>query len=1216
MAEEETHQTGGGSSGNQIAGDMVGGDKFGGDKVAGNKVEGDKITVVVGSPEQAGAFVASLRWSWPTAWDFRSYREEKRKDFVGRGWLFADVRAWAINPDPHAPRALLILADYGVGKSAFLAELLASEAAGLPVVTHHFCTSELEATLTPELFVRNLATQLANALPAYRQALEAEEAKDIRQWLDEADRDPSRAFDQAILAPLLKVVPPTTAVLWVVDALDEAQDVRAAVRAGPQLTIVQLLARYASRLPRWIKVLATSRRRPDVLTPLRQAFSLQELDAEEARNLDDLYTYTLTRCRRSPLAERLKQAGLSTEETARFLSAQKQSSGKFLYVERVLNDLASGRLPLRSRNDLEQMPPGMDGFYRDVFERRFPSDESYALVRDIFGVLCEQREPLGRLELAAILSGSGRTISELDIRECLKSMHDLMRLVSRTEEINGEQRLIVLHSFDHISLSQWLSEVDEWGYGRADRFMVVRAEAAERLGRWAKAEATNKQAHTWPYLVRHLAAHLKAEERPAVMAGLLGEFTWLEARLRQEGVNALLADCALAAPSPCLGRLERTLRQGAHVLTHSEGWLGYEQFASQLLVRLAEDGGGAGHLRAQAMNWLHKDGGAPPVAASLAGHEALFRTLPACGAVNALVVLPDGRLASGSADSTIRLWDLASGACERVFEGHQAGVRALAVLPDGRLASGSNDRTIRLWDPASGYSSALFKGLQSWVRALAVLPDGHLASGSDEKNIRIWDPASGSCLAVFKGHQGRVRALAVFPDGRLVSGSEDCTVRIWDPASGACLAVFKGHQGMVRALAVFPDGRLVSGSEDCTIRIWDPASGACERVFKGHQGWVRALAVLPDGHLASGSDEKNIRIWDPASGSCLAVFKELARVRSLAVVSDGLIAAGCFDGAIRLWDTATSYNSPATMGHRDQISAIAALPHGHIASGSADRTIRIWDPVGGSCSATFWGSHCGHKGRINSLVVLPDGLLASGSDDSTIILWDPKRGRKSSIFKGHRGRVTALMMLDDGRLASGSQFTISLWVPSKPSRPKYFTCSTVLKGHDGWVRALAMLPDGRLVSGSDDCTVRVWDPASGSCSAVLKGHQGGVVALAVFPDGRYVSGSEDGTIRLWNPASNTCVAVFDGHQGGVRALSVLPDRRLASGSNDSTIRLWDPRQPDGAPRMLFVADNAITAQAWLPTHQMLVAGDASGRLHWLEMAHCLTLCNSTASDPR
>jgi len=74
-----------------------------------------------------------------------------------------------------------------------------------------------------------------------------------------------------------------------------------------------------------------------------------------------------------------------------------------------------------------------------------------------------------------------------------------------------------------------------------------------------------------------------------------------------------------------------------------------------------------------------------------------------------------------------------------------------------------------------------------------------------------------------------------------------------------------------------------------------------------------------------------------------------------------------------------------------------------------------------------------------------------------------------------------------------------------------------------------------------------------------------------------------------------------GHCQLVTSLAVLSDARLASGSDDTTIRLWDPIHPDGAPRVLFVADAAITALGWIPTYQLLVAGDASGRLHWLDM---------------
>jgi WD40 repeat protein len=65
--------------------------------------------------------------------------------------------------------------------------------------------------------------------------------------------------------------------------------------------------------------------------------------------------------------------------------------------------------------------------------------------------------------------------------------------------------------------------------------------------------------------------------------------------------------------------------------------------------------------------------------------------------VVALAVLPDGKLASGSADVTVRVWDVASGACMLTLAGHTSHVFALAVLPDGKLASGSHDNKIRVW---------------------------------------------------------------------------------------------------------------------------------------------------------------------------------------------------------------------------------------------------------------------------------------------------------------------------------------------------------------------------------------------------------------------------------------------------------------------------------------------------------------------------------------
>ncbi|GIL54018.1 hypothetical protein Vafri_9574 [Volvox africanus] len=205
---------------------------------------------------------------------------------------------------------------------------------------------------------------------------------------------------------------------------------------------------------------------------------------------------------------------------------------------------------------------------------------------------------------------------------------------------------------------------------------------------------------------------------------------------------------------------------------------------------------------------------------------------------------------------------------QRVLKRHHKPVLSVATTPDSKyLVTGSADKTVRVWDVCTGYIMATLRGHTGEVNTVAVTPNGRriVSSGAD-RVIFVWDFVTGECKRALRGHKGPVSCMAVAPDGNfLVTGGHDKTLRVWDLNNGNELATLQAHAGAfgVLSCAVSSDGStIMSGGYDNLVKLWDATSGLAIATIQGHRHMVSSVAFSSDcTYLASAGRDDEVRTW-------------------------------------------------------------------------------------------------------------------------------------------------------------------------------------------------------------------------------------------------------------------------------------------------------------------------------------------------------------------
>jgi hypothetical protein len=231
---------------------------------------------------------------------------------------------------------------------------------------------------------------------------------------------------------------------------------------------VEVLSTRLNRLPSWLRIVATTRRDPDVLARLKD-LKAAALETQDPRNLMDVRQYVTAALNWPEIRPQVEASGRQADAVAEsFLTS---SAGNFLVVSTTLRAVRGRQLTLEQA---ETLPPELDVRYRMFFDRMFKdAGVDYKPSRGLLEVVLAAKEPLRRSELAALTG--------LDEDYELGELLD--RLAAFVPVREGR------HALFHKSLADWLTGKDTTsGQPKAGPYYVKSENGRVRLADWCLGE--------------------------------------------------------------------------------------------------------------------------------------------------------------------------------------------------------------------------------------------------------------------------------------------------------------------------------------------------------------------------------------------------------------------------------------------------------------------------------------------------------------------------------------------------------------------------------------------------------------------------------------------------------------------------------------------------------------------------------------------------------
>jgi WD40 repeat protein len=413
-------------------------------------------------------------------------------------------------------------------------------------------------------------------------------------------------------------------------------------------------------------------------------------------------------------------------------------------------------------------------------------------------------------------------------------------------------------------------------------------------------------------------------------------------------------------------------------------------------------------------------------------------SLSVAGPVTSLAFGPDSRylaVGMGNAETgRIGLYKLDTGAERFALQGHGGPVTCLSFLADGKkLASGSSDHTVRLWDITTGREIDPLRRQHGASTAVTFAADGRgvaALTGPWEPRVRLWDFALGKELDMPTGHRGGISGIGFTENGVTLATWGPWGASFWDTASGQSIARMQppGDAQAVGALA--PDGRTlatVDGREP-TVKLWDAVAfdqkSAPRAVLRGHTGTLSALSFSPDGKLlASSASDNSLKVWKFSStgNEQISLRYSLQGLQTpaaaLAFSPHGRwLASASRDGNVRLWDMRSGHEQHTLSHPTKLIASLQFSPDGKSLAVWSAHGVKLWNVGTGGAQASPRLS-----GPLRALAFSPESKrLATAENDGAVVVWSAANGEQLQTMRLAGPVYQVAFAPDGGHLATAN----------------------------------------------------------------------------------------------------------------------------------------------------------------------------------------------------